>query len=101
MILLVLLVPGMVSKIKTTVGHVKRDYCDVYVGRPTAWGNPYMIGIHGETREEVIALYREWIQKQTRLLARLPELRGKKLGCWCHPNPCHADVLAELADAQV
>lgn len=30
---------------------------------------------------------------------RLPELRGKVLGCWCDPSgPCHAKVLARLAD---
>jgi hypothetical protein len=32
-------------------------------------------------------------------MAALPELRGKKLGCWCKPGPCHGDVLAELANA--
>jgi hypothetical protein len=33
------------------------------------------------------------------LMAQLPsELKGKKLGCWCKPNACHGDVLAELAD---
>jgi hypothetical protein len=28
----------------------------------------------------------------------LPELRGRKLGCWCVPLPCHPQVIAELAD---
>jgi hypothetical protein len=32
-------------------------------------------------------------------MAALPELRGKRLVCYCHPLPCHGDVLAELADA--
>ncbi|WNZ62248.1 DUF4326 domain-containing protein [Myxococcus sp. MxC21-1] len=27
-------------------------------------------------------------------------LRGKRLGCWCKPGPCHADILAEWVDAQ-
>lgn len=26
----------------------------------------------------------------------LHELRGKTLGCWCHPEPCHGDVLCRL-----
>jgi hypothetical protein len=34
------------------------------------------------------------------LLARLPELRGKVLGCWCHPEQCHGDTLAELANTE-
>ncbi|WP_431968205.1 DUF4326 domain-containing protein [Actinacidiphila sp. bgisy160] len=24
---------------------------------------------------------------------------GRRLGCWCEPEPCHAQVVAELADA--
>lgn len=35
------------------------------------------------------------------ILQRLPELRGKNLACWCKPGePCHADVLLELANAE-
>lgn len=31
-------------------------------------------------------------------LARLHELRGKNLACWCKPgHPCHADVLLDVA----
>ena len=26
----------------------------------------------------------------------LLELDGKTLGCWCHPDPCHGDILIEL-----
>lgn len=70
---------------------------DVYIGRPSKWGNPFVIGVHG-TREEVIAKYEEWIQTQPELLAALPELRGKTLGCFCAPLPCHGDVLAKLAN---
>jgi hypothetical protein len=30
------------------------------------------------------------------------ELAGKNLACWCRPDqPCHADVLLELANAEV
>ncbi len=32
--------------------------------------------------------------------ARISELRGKNLACWCPlDQPCHADVLLELANA--
>ncbi|MEU8639328.1 DUF4326 domain-containing protein [Amycolatopsis sp. NPDC048633] len=31
-------------------------------------------------------------------VALLPDLRGKRLGCWCVPQLCHARVIAELAD---
>jgi hypothetical protein len=82
------------------VVHCKRAKFEVYVGRGrgSPWGNPFQIGRDG-TRLEVIAKYREWLGRQPALLARLPELRGKVLGCWCSPRPCHAEVLAELANA--
>jgi hypothetical protein len=80
-----------------TVVHCKKAEYDVYIGRPSKWGNPFEIGIDG-TREQVIAKYRDWIQTQSELMEALPELQGKRLGCWCHPKPCHGDVLAELAN---
>jgi hypothetical protein len=43
--------------------------------------------------------YREYILQRPDLLALLPDLRGHRLGCWCVPLPCHAEVIAELADA--
>lgn len=70
----------------------------VYIGRPSKWGNPFVIGFHG-TREEVITRYKAWIQGRPDLLAAIPlELKGRQLGCWCAPQPCHGDVLRELAD---
>jgi hypothetical protein len=66
------------------------DY--VYVGRPSCWGNPYHIGPDGD-RAAVIDRYRHYLWRRKDLLARLPELTGKRLGCWCHPQPCHAQVL--------
>ena len=69
----------------------------VYVGRPSKWGNPFVIGRDG-SRDEVIAKYRAWIVRQPALMAALPELRGKSLICWCSPNRCHADVLIEPAN---
>jgi predicted RNA-binding Zn-ribbon protein involved in translation (DUF1610 family) len=67
----------------------------VYIGRPSPWGNPFIMGRDG-TRAEVIAKYRAWIAEQPDLLMRLHELIGKDLVCWCAPLPCHGDVLAEL-----
>jgi len=81
----------------TLVVHCKRASYDVYIGRPSKWGNPYRVGVDG-TREEVIAKYRAWLLKQPKLMAVLPELRGEVLGCWCAPEACHGDVLAEMAN---
>ncbi len=83
----------------TRVVHCKRHAYDVYIGRPGTWGNPFRIGRDDGGREEVIARYQAWRGRQPALKARLGELRGKRLGCWCAPRPCHGDVLARLADA--
>lgn len=90
---------------RTTVVHVKQAPFDVYIGRAeprsglpkTKWANPYRLGLHG-TRTD-IAKYRDFLLRRGDLLAALPEIKGKVLGCWCFPRACHGDVLAELADA--
>lgn len=81
---------------KTSVGHV-RDGCDVYIGRPSKWGNPFIIGKHGD-RQTVIDLYREYLLGTPELLGALGELRGKRLGCHCWPQACHGQVLVELVE---
>lgn len=80
---------------RTTVVHCKKVVCDVYIGRPSKWGNPFSVGKDG-TREEVIGKYREWVVTQPHLMDSLESLRGKVLGCWCKPLACHGDVLVEL-----
>lgn len=81
----------------TRVVNLRNEPFDVYIGRPSKWGNPYRIGKDG-TRDEVIAKYRQHILSTPTLLAALPELRGRRLGCWCWPLPCHGDVLVELSE---
>ena len=83
----------------TRVVHCKKSPFDIYIGRPGIWGNPFNITA-SRSREEVIRMYRKWIEARPHLLRRLPELKGKTLGCWCKPQACHGDVLAELADAE-
>lgn len=84
---------------KCTVINLKREPFDVRIDRQSKWGNPFIIGKDG-TRAEVIAKYRRWIVTQPKLMAALPELEGKRLGCWCKPSICHGDVLAELLQKQ-
>jgi GNAT superfamily N-acetyltransferase len=84
------------------------DFADVvYVGRAMYRGgwrlgasplaNPYRVGRDG-SRGEVVARYRDYLLGRPDLLALLPELRGRRIGCWCAPQACHADVIAELAE---
>jgi hypothetical protein len=91
--------------------HVGTDY-DVYIGRPTKWGNKFTHQrkvaaknkdlILVNNREEAVERYRDWLFDmhgiEHNLLDELDEIKGKTLGCWCHPLPCHGHVLAELAD---
>ena len=81
----------------TRVVHCRHEPFDVYIGRPSKWGNPFIIGRDGD-RYGVIAEYRQWIRTQPELLAALPQLRGKVLGCYCAPLQCHGDVLKELVE---
>lgn len=77
------------------VVNLHKDSYDVYIGRGSKWGNPFVIGKDG-TREEVVNKYEKWILTQPKLLNDLPELYGKTLGCFCHPKACHGDILVRL-----
>lgn len=79
----------------TRVVNCRREHYDIYIGRPSIWGNPFRVGIHGN-RREVIKKYEAYILSRPDLMAKLPELKGKILGCWCKPQACHGDVLARL-----
>ena len=83
----------------TTVVHCRKEPFDVYIGRPSKFGNPFVIGKDG-TRTEVIEKYRRWISKRPDLItAAKTTLKNRRLGCYCAPEPCHGDILAEIADS--
>lgn len=69
----------------------------IYIGRPSKWGNPFVIGEDG-TREEVIKKYEAWLDSGDGPIGDIEELRGRNLVCWCSPEPCHGDVLLRLAN---
>lgn len=87
-------------KKRIKVVHCKRDPFDVYIGRPSKWGNPFSIGKDG-TREEVISKYEMYIMDKRDLIDALPELVGKTLGCWCAPNACHGDILKVMVEDKI
>ena len=89
-------VPGQALP-KTRLVNCRREPFDVFIGRPSRWGNPFHIGRDGP-RDEVIRKFRNWLIRQPGLLRDVRTLRGKVLGCDCPPRPCHGDVLAALAD---
>ena len=85
----------------TKVVSIRHDEADVYIGRPSRWGNPFVIGKDGD-RQEVIQKHKNWLMTQIRNgkvgLQDLAALHGKRLGCYCAPEPCHGDFLAVCAD---
>lgn len=93
----------MSNKQKTTVSNIRRETFDVYVGRTglgftSEFGNPYRLYKDG-TREEIIEKFRTYFYKKINadeeFRKKVLELQGKKLGCWCAPHPCHADIVAK------
>ena len=80
----------------------------VYVGRAaprrglrvSIFANPFRIGPDG-SRDEVLAKYRQYLRDNPLLVGRARrELKGKVLACWCAPEPCHAEILAAVADGE-
>jgi hypothetical protein len=68
---------------------------DIYIGRPSKWGNPFSVEKYG--RIECIRLYKQALWRKMKDPAyramMLRELDGKTLQCFCAPLPCHGDVL--------
>lgn len=83
----------------TRVVHCKKEKYDIYIGRPSKWGNPFVVGRDG-SREDVVRLYKKWLMNNPSLLNSLGELKGKTLACWCAPLACHGDVLVELCEGE-
>ena len=73
-----------------------------YIGRGSYWGNPHSMYEKGESREEVIRKYKydfdydKFINKEKK---NVYKLNGKRLGCFCKPEACHGDILADYLNA--
>ena len=97
---------GFLGQNKIYIGRANKTYN--LAKSPLA--NPYVIGESTLNRTKVIELYREWLwyqikswQETGKLNPVVEELLGicdriKKgdritLTCWCHPLPCHGDVI--------
>ena len=89
------------------VVHCKKEKYDIYIGRPSEWGNPYshrasrVVKKNCETREQAIEYYKRYLWEEIKKgkisLESLAELDGKTLGCWCSPKACHGDILLQAA----
>ena len=68
--------------------------CDVYIDRRGKWGNKFFMDFEcEEERNRVCDEHLAWLPTQPKLIESLPELVGKRLGCWCKPLRCHGDNL--------
>jgi hypothetical protein len=84
----------------------KKPY-DVYIGRPSKYGNPFshedgtLAKFKVESRAEAVKKYEEWIRSQPEMMAMIKrELKSKVLGCFCSPKLCHGHVLAWIANEE-
>jgi Domain of unknown function (DUF4326) len=87
----------------------------VYVGRGSQWGNPWRVGSTTWTIDpgglinrqphppltdvQAVASFRNSVLADPERIAYIrAELAGRDLACWCPlDQPCHADVLLEVA----
>ena len=73
-----------------------------YIGRGSYWGNPYSMYEEGDSREEVIRKfkydfdYEKFLNKEK---SEVYKLSGKRLGCFCKPQSCHGDILADYLNS--
>lgn len=82
---------------KKLIAWAQKEGRYVFIGRPSAWGNPFVLGKHGD-RPTCIENFKTYFDQKPDLQERLGELRGKVLGCYCHPEPCHGGVLLQCVE---
>lgn len=72
----------------------------VYIGRGSMWGNPFVMGKHGN-RDAVCDQHKAHLKQQIRSgevsLEQLAGLHNKQLVCFCAPLRCHGDTLVQAA----
>ena len=116
----------MSSVVNVRVAHIRPKYKNlqdwtndannIYIGRgrivfidgkkfpkqSSKWANPFKIS-HC-TREASLIAYEDYILKKIQedpTKYNLNELKGKTLGCWCYPKPCHGDILLHLCKESI
>jgi hypothetical protein len=72
----------------------------IYIGRPSKFGNPFVIGKDGD-RLEVVKKFYKYICDNPTLMSSLTEIKGKNLLCFCSPSLCHGHILLALANPEL
>ncbi len=65
----------------------------VYIGRGSKYGNPFIIGKHGD-RDKVCDQFEKEVLPNLDVTA----LRGKDLIFFCHPLRCHGESIMKKAN---
>lgn len=88
------------------IGRMRGEY--LHFGNPFSQHRmPHVVVM--SSRAEAIKAFREWLEGSSEwahieperrqwILANLEELRGHRLGCYCHPLPCHGDVYVSMLE---
>lgn len=85
------------------VVNIHQEKYDVYIGRPSKWGNPFShlqvskAKFKVDTIDEAIERYEEYLLNNEDLMKSLPELKYKILGCHCQKK-CHGFILKKYVD---
>lgn len=91
-------VPLALTKV---VNKYKESY-DEYIGRGSDWGNPVAI-TNDVSREDAIEAFEEMfhntVEANEQVRERVQILRGKVLGCFCKPQACHGDIIADYLNS--
>lgn len=88
----------MMEEEKTTVVNCRTSDYDVFIGRPSLWGNPFKVGRDGN-RQECLDKFRDYLKDKPYLIEAAKEmLKGRVLGCYCKPLPCHGDIWVEVIE---
>lgn len=89
-------------KVETEYQSLKSTSNYEYIGRGSYWGNPYSMYEEGDAREEVIRKFKydfDYEKFPNKEKKEVFKLAGKRLGCFCKPNACHGDVLADFLNS--
>jgi len=87
----------------TRVVNRHREHFDVYIGRGTPFGNPFVIGVDGD-RNEVFAKYEVYFDHKIKtdpvFREQVNRLKNQVLGCSCKPFACHGDIIVRYLDKE-
>ncbi len=98
---------------KTTVVHCRKEPYDVYIGRPGSkpssafgtsyrqiFGNPFTVRDHGRAGciERFKTYFLDRVATDAKFREEVLKLKGKRLGCFCKPDACHGDIIADWLD---